>query len=237
MSPATLPHPDDLEQLARRSPAVIFGHADADGHLAAEQTRRNLTKAGVKIARVVVSNETSNYRFWTDSFTRTDFSDIGLVVAVDLAFSFKNPASSWRAILATARRYPQTDFIVIDHHPLPSLSSCPVNVVLRSVNRVYDCCLGQPSQELMAIASICDGGVVVSLPRLRTTHLKRAVGLKRAVADGRFTGERILSLLRRRQWQFFEALADEPAESHRTVRGRRTARSLTSPLLHSALAG
>lgn len=225
----------DLPQLARHSPALLFGHADADGHLATEQTRRNLKRAGVKVSQVVISPETASFRFWTDYFPRVDFVKHGLVVTVDLAFSFKNPRESLSAVVKTVRSNPSTQFIILDHHPLLNPNQMPANLRLVSVDRVYDCCLGIATDDFMAVASICDGGVIVSSGRARESHMKRAVGLRRAAAEKQLNGDPLLRLLRQKKWSFFEALADEPAEYHRTVRGRRSSRGFASPLLQAAL--
>ncbi len=222
---------DNRTQLLLPSPALVFGHSDADGYLAAEQTRRNLKKAKVGVSRVVVSRETANYHFWEESFSKMGFDEYRSVIAVDLAFSFKSPHESLQAVLTICRRYPATQFMIIDHHPLQTPRTPLANLSLISVKRVYDCCFGTPSDEFMAVASICDGGVIVSPPYLRARHLKRALGLKRAVADANLCGEKLLGLLRQRRWSFFEALAEEPPEFHRAFRGRRTSTSFASPLL------
>ncbi|MPZ50918.1 MAG: hypothetical protein GEU75_16730 [Dehalococcoidia bacterium] len=219
----------DLTKLP--SPALVIGHFDSDGYLAAEQTRRNLRAARIKVSEVLISSETSNYRFWTGRFAKMSFGKFPLVVVVDIAFNFKNPKPSLASLLKVCRNNPSTQFVVIDHHPLLLPKNGPANLTLRSVERVYDCCLGEPSDEFMAVASICDGGIVVSSPRWRKRHLKRAQGLKRAAADKNIAGPRLQALLRQRRWSFFEALAEEPPEFHRTVRGRRIATNFPSPLL------
>ena len=221
----------------KRSPAIVFGHADGDGHLAAEQSRANLQSAGVDVNEVVVSAATASYRFWERTFPYFDFGGFQLSLVVDVAFDFRNPDRSLEAVLGTALAYPSTDFLIIDHHPLKQPASPLPNLTLVDVDSVYHCCFGEPSEELMVVAAICDGdGARVrskSSPQLE----KRAVGVRRAAADRDVAGARLMNLLRQRRWDFFEALAEEPAHFHQTVRGRRTSKSLASPLLQTVIAG
>lgn len=221
--------------LQGKSPAIVFGHADADGHLAAEQSRANLQAKGINVRKVVVSPETNSYRFWERAFPSLDFSRIQLVVAVDIAFSFRKPDRSLEALLQAVDNYPRTQFVVIDHHPLKQPANSRSNLTLIEVDSVYDCCFGTPSDELMAVAAICDGDGQTIRSRRSFEFEKRAIGVRRAAADmGGVAGPKLMGLLRLRQWDFFEALAEEPAEFHRQARGRRTANSLTSPLLKAA---
>ena len=215
------------------SSAIVFGHADADGHIAAEQTRTNLLADGVHVSAVVVSAETRNYRFWDRTFIHWDLSPYDMVVAVDIAFSFREPASSLDALLKVVDDHPTTEFVVIDHHPLSRPRHRRGNLSLIEVQDPHDCCLGQPSEELMAIAALCDGGPtsVVANPEMR----RRALGVRRGAADlGGVAGTTLLELLAGRRWDFFEALADENPELHRSVRGRRRIGNAPSPLLRSA---
>ena len=225
-------------ELQTASPAIIFGHADADGHLAAEQTRTNLEAEGVEVSDVVVSTETRNYRFWERTFPGLDFSKFRLVVVVDIAFSFRNPTQSLDSLLQTVDRHPSTHVVVIDHHPLKRSSRPRTNLTMVEVKSVYDCCLGTPSDELMVVAATCDGDGKAVRSRTSDQFIKRALGVRRAAADMHsMVGSRLLSLLRGRRWEFFESLAEEPVEFHRTVRGRRTSSSPRSPLLEAAKNG
>ena len=217
------------------SSALIFGHADADGHLAAEQSRTNLEAEGIDVKEVIVSPETSSYRFWQGGFSARQFADDQLVVAVDIAFNFRNPNDSLETLVRTADRHPCTQFLVIDHHPLKKPSKARSNLTLVAVDKVYHCCVGRASDELMVPAAICDGAEKEVASRASPQLKRRAVGVSRAAADvGGVAGDRLLALLRCRRWDFFGALAQEPAMFHVTVRGRRTTRSLASPLLEAA---
>ncbi len=226
--------PLNLLSLQEMSPAVVFGHADADGHLAAEQTRSNLEAAGVLVREVIVGPETRNYRFWERGLPSQDFSKYRLVVFVDIAFNFKDPDKSLEAVLKTADDNPETQFVLIDHHPLKMPQEARPNLKLIEVGRVYDCCLGIPSDEMMVVAAICDGDGKAVASQLSPVHERRARGVRRAAADTHgVAGHMLLSLLRLRNWEFFEALADEPSEMHLSARGYRKIRGPKSLTLEA----
>ena len=211
--------------------AVVFGHADADGHLAAEQTRYALVQRGINVT-TIVSSETRNFRFW-GKLPKFDLSRYGLVVFVDIAFKFRDPSDSLTRLLDVSDKQPFKHFIVIDHHPLARDPSPRPNVQLLEVADPYDCCLDVPEPELMQVAALCDGSptAVAPTPLLK----KRALGVKRAAADvSGVAGDGLLKLIRERRWDFFEALADEDKERHRSARGIRCHSSETSPLLEYA---
>ena len=211
--------------------AIVFGHADADGHLAAEQTRGYLSDRGIAVT-TVVSSKTQNFRFW-EKLPEFDLSDYALVVFVDIAFRFRDPSESLARLLDVTDRQINQQFIVIDHHPLARPGTPRRNVHLVEVPDPYECCLGVPDPELMQVAALCDGSptAVVPTPLLR----RRALGIKRAAADvGGVAGDGLLQLVRERRWDFFEALADEDHNKHRSARGTRSRFSQTSPLLEDA---
>ena len=211
--------------------AILFGHADADGHLATEQSRAWLAQRGISVT-TVVSAATRNHSFWR-KLPEFDLSDHGLVVTVDIAFKFRDPRDSLTRLLSVADRQPSKQFIVIDHHPLLRPPKHRQNVQLVEVSDPYHCCLGEPDPELMQVAALSDGGptAVVPTPLLE----KRALGVKRAAADtGGVTGDVLLELVRERRWDFFEALANESRSMHRSARGFRLLSNETSPLLEYA---
>ena len=212
--------------------AIIFGHADADGHLAAEQSREWLVRKRTECQYGLVSSETRNYRFW-EKLPDFDLSSYGVVVVVDIAFRFRDPNDSLTRLLAVSDREPNKEFVVIDHHPLLLPEKARQNVQLIEVNDPYDCCLGEPDPELMEVAALCDGAPTGVQP----TDLlkKRALGVKRAAADRNgVAGNRLLKLIRERRWDFFEALSEEGREMHKSPRGIRSASSKSSPLLEYA---
>ena len=207
--------------------AIVFGHADADGHLAAEQTGEWLAQQGINV-KIIVSSETRNYHFW-GKLANFDLSNYDMVIVVDIAFRFRDPSDSLTRLLNVSDRHPRKQFIVIDHHPLMHPPRYRENVQLIEVADPYDCCLGVPEPELMQVAALCDGSptAVTPAPLLK----KRALGVKRAAADVSVAGDRLLKLIRERQWSFFEALADEDHEMHRSARGFRRTSSEASPML------
>ena len=230
-SPTRPPLKSDISIPTSLSSAIVFGHADGDGHLAAEQTREWLVQRGVNVT-TVVSSETRNYMFW-EKLPKFDLSGYELVVFVDIAFRFRDPSDSLARLLDVSDRQPHKQFIAIDHHPLVHPRSPRQNVLLLEVTDAYDCCLGVPDPDLMQVAALCDGSptAVAPTPLLR----KRALGVKRAAADvSGVAGDRLLALIRERRWDFFEALADEDREMHRSARGFRRPSSETSPLLECA---
>ena len=212
-------------------PAIVFGHADADGHLATEQTRQYLTERGLNVT-TIVSTLTRNYRFWS-KLSDFDLGEHGLVVFVDIAFSFRDPNDSLTQLLKVSDQHTHKRFVVIDHHPLIHPSIPRKNVSLIEVADPYDCCLGNPDPDIMRIAALCDGAPT----RVTPSQLlrKRAIGVKRAAADvNGIAGKKLLDLIKERQWEFFEALADESSDMHRSVRGIRHTSNSLSPLLEYA---
>ena len=211
--------------------AIIFGHADGDGHLAAVQTREWLGQRGIS-ATTVVSSETRNYLFW-GRLEKFDLANFDLIVFVDIAFRFRDPKHSLDRLLEVSDRQLDKQFIAIDHHPFVHPQSRRDNVRLVDVDDPYNCCLGPPNPELMEVAAICDGSPTTVTPTLKLE--KRALGVKRAAADiDGVAGNRLLRLIEERRWDFFEALADEDRELHRSARGIRRRSNDASPLLEYA---
>ena len=221
----------DICIAASDGPAIVFGHADADGHLAAEQTRGYLSAKGIQVT-TIVSRKTHNYRFW-ERLAEFDLSNYGLVVFVDIAFRFRNPSESLSRLLGVTDNQPEKQFIAIDHHPFVYPQETRENLLLIEVTDPYHCCLGTPDPDLMQVAALCDGSPTMIAPTPSLS--RRARGVKRAAADvGGVAGNRLLELIRNRQWDFFDALADEDREMHRSARGIRRLCSQTSPLLEDA---
>ena len=211
--------------------AIVFGHADADGHLATEQTRDWLAHKGMDVT-TVVSSETRNYRFW-GKLPKFDLTEFEMVVFVDIAFNFRDPSDSLTRLLEVSDTQPDKHFIVIAHHSLVHPRPPRQNVQLHEVADPYDCCLGVPTPELMQVAALCDGAPTTISPNPLLE--KRALGVKRAAADvSGVAGTGLLELIKKRRWDFFEALAEEDQEMHRTARGIRRRSGQPSPLLEYA---
>ncbi len=212
-----------LDTYARpTSSAVVFGHADGDGYLAAEVSRQNLIADGWIVSDVVVDpTKTPNYTFWENHFQQWDFSHTDLVVSVDIAFDFKNPTRSCEALSHRAWQFPDTRFLVIDHHPLTAGQWMPPNLNLVEADSAFRCCYGTPN-DLMVIAAICDNEMKSVRHLASDAHATLAKGVARAATDvNGVAGERLLGLIERQQWAWLFELGQEPADMHRTVRRKR----------------
>ena len=180
--------------------AIVFGHADGDGHLAAVHTSEWLARREISVT-TIVSPATRNYLFW-GRLSTFDLGRYDVVVFVDIAFRFRDPSHSLDRLLEVSDRQPDKQFIAIDHHPFVHPQSPRQNVLLVEVTDPFDCCLGVPDPDLMRVAAICDGSSteVTPTPQL----MRRALGVKRAAADVRgVAGDGLLELIRERQWEFF----------------------------------
>jgi len=219
--------------------AIIFSHADADGHIIAIQSRRNLIKAGYTVIDVVVDPLlTRNYKFWEEHFQYADFGDSDHVFIFDIMLNSKHPTRSLEAIANRARAEVNRMFSIIDHHPIDFNHMLPANVSLQLVKTVLECCYGEPS-ELMCLAAICDKEAASVRDRISEWHLKVAKGIHRAVTDRkRIAGRVLLDLIEAEKWGVFTDLAEEPDFLHRTFYGNRIVESHDSPALrqiHSEL--
>ena len=215
--------------------AIIFGHADADGHLAAIQSAENLRADNIDVLDIVVHPaKTRNYKFWEGYFQDCDFKGADIVVVVDIMFHPTNHLRSYEALISRVSKTPTTNFVVIDHHPVHDIPKVPNNLDLKFVSDVFNCCYGKPT-DLMVIAAICDKDEASVKSRITDLHRKRAIGIKRAVSDRyALVGGSTLRLIEDRAWGVFEQLADEPAAYHRTFYGNRVAKKPESPLLQLA---
>lgn len=223
----------NFEVAGRR--VLIFGHADGDGHLSAVRSKQNVLSDGAASCDLVVEPSlTQSYRFWERGFQDADLGAADLVIGVDIMLNFRNPVRSIDAIAARAVQEPGRQFVLIDHHPVENLPSLPENVALYFTPTVFGCCYGPPD-ELMIIAAICDRDERPVEDLILPIHRHRALGISRAAVDfGGVSGPGLLGLIESKRWDVVEALADEPREAHRTVRGRRPKSVETSPALSNA---
>ena len=204
---------------------LVVSHADADGHVIAEQVRRNLESVkSFDVTTVVDPRRTAGHKAWThlDLLTEIETSDI--VFFVDLMFAPASFGAEADALVHFAKRHPQKRFFVLDHHPLPlrRLGAAPN---LRAIYRqdVLDCTFGT-SSPMMIIAALCE-----SQPT-RAKELKKPIdddiakGMKRAAAiGGPLSGPKLSALLRFGCWNELASLGREDASEHRLPRGRRPA--------------
>ena len=215
---------------------LVIGHADGDGYLAAEQSRRNVLRAGAASCEVLVDPRvTPGYRFWERWLARLDFTGIEVAIFVDLMLNYREPTESIELIRQQADKNPNLQFLVVDHHKYEVVIPAePQNLQFRFTDKVYECCFGEPS-DLMIVASICDRDEGPVSDMINDAHRRRASGVSRAAADRRgLAGTALITLLKEDRWDILEALGQEDRQFHRTVRGIRPASTPVSPALHAA---
>lgn len=202
--------------------ALVIGHADGDGHIAAEQSRRNLISANARNCDVLVRpGLTSSFRFWEKSLNTVDLGSAEVVVFVDIALNPHNPKRSLEAVFDRANSERDRMFLLIDHHPVNRLPRAPENVFINLTSTVFTCCYGLPSN-LMIVAAICDKDELPVKHLIQPMHRKRALGISRGAADKHgLAGKQLLALLQADRWDLIEKLAEEPKTLHKRVRGNR----------------
>lgn len=214
---------------------LIISHADADGHLIAEQVRRNFSLIDSFDVSVVVDPErTKDHKCWLklDMFPEIDGAD--LVFFMDLMFApatFVNEANS---LVEFVRDRPGKQFFLMDHHPLP-LQRLGAADNLRVAYRpeVFDCVIG-PRSGMMVLAAICENQTGEVADIAGPAHSVLARGMKRAAAPGGdLAGKKLLALLQSDQWHFIFALGNDSPEFHQLVRGRRIAGRPQSKVMNS----
>lgn len=211
---------------------LIISHADADGHVIAEQTRRNLsTIPGFDVSVLVDSERTKNHRTWTRLDALPEIEPCEIVFFVDLMFAPLSFAEEVDALVAFAEARPDKMFVVLDHHPLPLrlLYRAPN---LRPVYRpdVVDCTFGPPSW-MMVIAAMLEAQPTRSRKMREPGDKALAKGIRRAAVPGsRLAGAKLLALMRCGWWEELRALGEEDASFHPMPRGRRPAGAPTSAL-------
>lgn len=213
---------------------LIVSHADGDGHVIAEQVRRNLSLVPTfEIATVVDPVRTKNHKTWTKLDAIPEIDAAELVFFVDLMFapvSFDDEAD---ALVSFALERPATSFFVLDHHPLP-LARLSRAHNLRPVYRpdVFDCTFGEPSW-LMEIAALLEKQE--TRVRAKDADQKLLVkGIQRAAAiGGPLPGEKLLALMRFGCWDQLTALGQDDREFHQLPRGFRRPDDPISDLMNS----
>lgn len=202
---------------------LIVSHADADGHLIAEQTRRNLDLIpSFEVMTVVDPERTRDHKVWTRLSAIKEIDDADIVFFVDLMFAPTTFAAEANALVDFVRERPDKKFFLIDHHPLPLRRLDPA-ANLRAIYRpdVFECAIG-PRSGMMVIAALCEkqGSLVADIKQPSDDVL--ALGMRRAAAlGGPLPGAKLLALLRSGYWHGLAELGrDEPAY-HRLPRGRR----------------
>ena len=220
--------------LTKNRRVLIVGHADADGHLAAEQSRRNALRSGASRCEVFIDVKcTANYSIWRNHLCEVPIRSADTVVFVDLMFHPEDVVGSVDVLTDLASKNPEKQFIVIDHHPYSGLPALAVNLSIWFTSAVYTCCFGPPSH-LMVVAAICDRDEEPVVAMIDETMRRRALGMERAAADRSLAGSKLLRLLADDRWDLIEQLAEESNDVHQRVRGRRHSRQPLSPALERA---
>jgi hypothetical protein len=205
---------------------LVVSHADADGHVIAEQVRRNLSAVPTfEVTTIVDPTRTKDHRTWLHLDSIPEIEANEYVFFVDLMFAPASFVDEVTALLAFVRARPQKRFFVLDHHPLPlrRLATAP-NV--RAVYRedVLDCAFGLTSEpsELMIIAALCESQPTRAHAIKTPLQSDIAKGVRRAAAlGGSLPGEKLSALLRFNCWDALVELGREDSKLHRLPRGRR----------------
>lgn len=202
---------------------LVVSHADADGHVIAEQARRNLAAVPTfEVSTVVDPARTMDHRTWTKLETLPEIDANEIVFFVDLMFAPKSFAAEADALVEFALARPKTSFFVLDHHPLP-LRRLQRASNLHPVYRpdVYDCTFGY-STHMMVIAALLETQPSRTETWIQPDDDALVKGIKRAAArNGPLAGDKLLALLQHDCWTELEELGRDDARFHRLPRGLR----------------
>jgi hypothetical protein len=202
--------------------ALVVGHADADGHLIAEQVRRNLALIDTFDVKVVVDPaRTKDHKAWThlDAIKEIERSDF--VFFVDLMFAPSSYAEEADAVTDFVCSHPDKRFFLVDHHPLPlrRLEADNLRVLYRP--DVSECAFG-PRSGMMVVAALCENQKEEVAEIKEPWHDVLARGMRRAAAHGGpLPGEKLLALLRANRWGDLLQLGNDAPHYHRLPRGLR----------------
>lgn len=207
------------------SKVLVVGHADADGHLIAEQTRRNLSRVpGFEVEMFVDPAVTLNHSAWLhlDQIPWPDEYD--RVFFVDLMFASGTLTQESDALLSFVRAHASTHFYLMDHHPLPERRLNVPNLHAVYRKDVLDCAFGPSSTNLMILAALCDPQASRAKSRKARAHISAdyVTGMKRAAAiNSPIAGAKLSALVRAARWSEIAALGAEPSALNPMPRGRR----------------
>lgn len=204
---------------------VIVSHADADGHLIAEQTRRNLELIpSFNVSTVVDPIRTKDHRIWTELEGIKEIDDADFVFFVDLMFAPASFAAEAQGLVDYVEARREKRFFLLDHHPLP-LRRLDLAKNLRVMYRpeVFECAIG-PRSGMMVVAALCEKQHASVADIKQPVHELLAVGMRRAAAPGGpLPGKKLLALLRSDRWNELAELARDDLAFHWLPRGRRPA--------------
>ncbi|MGH7116378.1 MAG: hypothetical protein ACREE9_18020 [Stellaceae bacterium] len=204
--------------------ALIVSHADGDGHLIAEQTRRNLSLLKrFNVAVVVDQERTKDHHSWTKLESLPEIDGADYIFFMDIMFAPASFDVEATYLVNYVNKRPEKHFFLIDHHPLP-LRRLEAARNLRVMYRpdVSECTLG-PRSGMMVIAALCERQVKEVADIKRPTHDVLALGMRRASAPGGLLpGDKLLALLRADRWGALLDLGKDDPGYHRLPRGRRS---------------
>lgn len=212
---------------------LVIGHADADGHLIAEQTRRNLSLIGTfDVTALVDPNRTKDHRAWLRLDEITEIEDADIVFFVDMMIAPSTFVEEAAALVQFVNKRRDKLFFLIDHHPLPLRRLAEAdNLRVAYRPEVFDCVIG-PRSGMMIVAALCEGQKQDVSEIRSPIHDRITRGMKRAAAiGGSLPGNKLLALLRADCWVEIAELGDEPNELHKMPRGRRAANQPLSKAL------
>jgi hypothetical protein len=219
--------------LAMKRQALIVSHADGDGHLIAEQVRRNLSLIKTFDVKVVVDPQrTKDHKSWMKLNTLTEVDDADFVFFMDLMFSPSSFEVEANSLVDFARGRPGKRFFLMDHHPLPSHRLGKAgNLRVAYRPDVFECTLG-PRSGMMVVAALCEKQTTEVSAVKTHVHEILAGGMRRAAAlGGKLPGEKLLALLRADRWDAVLRLGEDDRAYHRLPRGRRPPMQRSSPVL------
>lgn len=212
---------------------LVIGHADADGHLIAEQARRNLALVDSFDVHVVVDpTRTRDHKVWMHLDAFDEIASADYVFFVDLMFGPGTYIEEAEALTSFAQDHPDKRFFLVDHHPLPLRrleSADNLRVIYRP--EVLECTFG-PRSGMMVVAALCEKQIKDVADIKSPVHDLLAVGVKRAAAlGGPLPGEKLLTLLRDNRWDALLRLGSDDPKHHYLPRGRRPSGQLRSDAL------
>lgn len=215
---------------------VVVSHADADGHIIAEQTRRNLQRISRHKVKVVVDPKlTQNHRIWTRLGELPEIDKADTVFFMDLMFGHETFPQEAACLVEYAHAHPEKRIFLVDHHPFPlrRLEAAP-NIRAFYRPDVADVALG-PKDGMMIVAALCEHQHHEVAAFRTKFHDELALGLRRAAAlGGDLPGENLLTLLRYNCWQALLEIAHEDRSRHPLPRGRRPSDAPASPAMAKA---
>lgn len=217
--------------------ALVIGHADADGHMIAEQSRRNLALIPRFDVDVVVDPlRTQGHRLWTRLESIPEIEKAEMVFFIDLMFGPATFAEEADSLVRFVQMRPTKRFYLVDHHPIPNRRlQRAKNLRVAYRPDVFECTFG-PRTGMMVVAALCEnqGGLVADIKGHE--HDLLALGVRRSAAHGgELPGARLLALLRANQWEILKIVGEDDRSSHRLSRGRRAANLPASSALTSAV--